>query len=301
MIPKEKLRKIRRAIRRIEITTRKVVNETFAGQYHSVFKGRGMEFAEVREYAPGDDVRSIDWNVTSRMGKPYTKQFVEERELTVMLLVDASASMDFGSSGEFKNERAAEICALLAFSAIGNNDRVGLVIFTDRIELHLPPRKGRNHALRIVRDVLFFEPQRRGSDIAGALEYVSRTHARKSVLFLVSDFITSANEKTADFRRPMQILGRKHDLVAIRIVDRREELLAPMGLVRLRDPETGEELVVDTSSRRWRQDYTLLRQAEAADLIRFWKANGIDHLDISTDRDYETEMIKFFRRRARRR
>ncbi|HUX06735.1 MAG TPA: DUF58 domain-containing protein [Acidobacteriota bacterium] len=300
MIPKDKLRKIRRTIRRIEITTRKVVNETFAGQYHSVFKGRGMEFDEVREYAPGDEIRSIDWNVTSRMGRPYTKQFVEERELTVMLVVDASASMDFGTGSEFKNERAAELCALLAFSAIKNNDRVGLVIFTDRIELHLPPRKGRTHALRIVREVLFFEPQRRRSDIAGAVEYVSRTHARKSVVFLLSDFIPAGGDHTG-FRKPVSILARKHDLVAVRLLDPREDLLVPMGLVRVRDPETGEELVVDTSSRRWRRDYHSLRSREASDLERFFKANGIDHLDIRTDLDYENDLIKFFRRRASRR
>ena len=300
MIPSDKLRKIRRAIRRIEITTRKVVEETFAGQYHSVFKGRGMEFDAVREYTPGDDIRSIDWNVTARMGRPFTKQFVEERELTVILAVDASASMDFGSGEEFKNERAAEICALLAFSAINNNDRVGLVIFTDKIELHLPPRKGRNHALRIIRDVLFFEPQRRGSDIGSALDYIGRTHRRKSVVFLLSDFILG-EDKSTDFRRPMQIMERRHDLVAIRLADPRESVLAPMGLVRMRDPESGEEIVVDTSSARWRRDYLALRQAQAAGLERFFKANGIDHLDISTAGDYETEMIKFFRRRASRR
>ena len=300
MIPKDKLRKIRRTIRRIEITTRKVVNETFAGQYHSVFKGRGMEFDEVREYAPGDDIRSIDWNVTSRMGRPYTKQFVEERELTVMLVVDASASMDFGTVEEFKNERAAELCALLAFSAIKNNDRVGLVIFTDDIELHLPPRKGRTHALRIVREVLFFDPRRRRSDIAAAAEYVSRTHARKSVVFLISDFLPSGADHS-DFRKPVQVLARKHDLVAVRLLDPREDLLLPMGLLRVRDPETGEELVVDTSSRRWRRDYESLRGREASDLSRFFKANGIDNLDIRTDLEYENELVKFFRRRARRR
>jgi uncharacterized protein (DUF58 family) len=298
MIPKDKLAKIRRTIRRIEITTRKVVNETFAGQYHSVFKGRGMEFDEVREYAPGDDVRAIDWNVTSRMGRPFTKQYVEERELTVMLVVDASASMDFGSGAEFKNARAAELCALLAFSAIKNNDRVGLVIFTDRIELHLPPRKGRNHALRIVRDVLYFEPQHRGSDIAGAVEYVSRAHSRKSVVFLISDFIAGDGR---DHRRPLQILARKHDLVAVRLIDPREEAVVPMGLIRVRDPESGEEVVVDTSSRRWRRDYESLRRHEAAGTERFFKANGIDHIDIRTDLDYEADLIKFFRKRARRR
>ena len=310
MIPREKLRKIRKTMKRIEITTRKVVNETLAGQYHSVFKGRGIEFDEVREYVPGDDVRTIDWNVTSRMGHPFTKQFVEERELTVMLVVDASASMDFGSTEEFKHERAAEICALLAFSAIKNNDRVGLVIFTDRVELHIPPRKGRSHVMRLVRDVLFFQPRGRGSDIAGALEYVNRTRVKKSVLFLISDFLERAGihkvpriedlQETPGFRQPLQILARKHDVVAIQLLDQREEILPRMGLIRVEDPETGEQTVIDTSSRRWREKYMQLRQSELAGLQRYWKTHGIDNLVVHTDRDYETEIIKFFRKRAQR-
>lgn len=295
MIPNETLARIRKTIRRIELTTRKVVEETLAGQYHSVFKGRGIEFSEVREYVPGDDVRTIDWNVTSRMGSPFTKQFTEERELTVLLAVDASASMDFGSSEAFKNRLAAEISALLAFAAIKNNDRVGLVIFTDGIELHIRPKKGRRHVLRIVRDVLFFKPRGRGSGIGAAVEYLNRTQRKKAVIFLISDFLDRG------FHRPLQLLARKHDVVAVRIIDPREESLAGCGLIRLADPETGDLLVVDTSSRRWRRDFQELRAQEDARLERFFKANGIDHLDIDTRTEYDKPIVDFFRKRARRR
>ena len=301
MIPKETLKRIRRTIRRIEIASRKVVDETLAGQYHSVFKGRGIEFDEVREYAPGDDVRSIDWNVTSRMGRPFTKQFVEERELTVMLAVDASGSMDFGSTTEFKNELAAEICALLALAAIRNNDKVGLLTFSDGIELHLPPRKGRRHALRLVREVLFFKPRGIGSDLAGALEYLSRTQVKRCVLFLLSDFMAGPEPRRfALFQKPPRVLARKHDVVAIQLADRRETRLERMGLVRLVDPESGDFHTVDTSSRRWREDFFKLREAEQLSLERFLAGNGIDHLIVGTGRPYDVELVEFFRRRARR-
>jgi uncharacterized protein (DUF58 family) len=292
MIPKEKLEKIRKAIRRIEITTRKVVNETLAGQYHSVFKGKGMEFDSVREYVPGDDVRSIDWNVTARAGRPFTKQFSEERELTVLMVVDASASMNFGTTGEFKNEQAAVVSALLAFSAIKNNDRVGLLIFSDDIELYLPPRKGRQHALRLVREVLFFEAEGKGSDINSALEYVSRTQKKKAVIFLISDFMDKGYQKS------LQMLERKHDVIAIQTIDPREMNLERMGMLRMKDPETGEILVIDTNSKRWRQDYSRLQEMEQNQLERFLKIHGIDHLLLRTDRPYDSEIVKFFRKRA---
>ena len=292
MIPKEKLEKIRKAIRRIEITTRKVVNETLAGQYHSVFKGKGMEFDSVREYVPGDDVRSIDWNVTARAGRPFTKQFSEERELTVLMVVDASASMNFGTTGEFKNEQAAVVSALLAFSAIKNNDRVGLLIFSDDIELFLPPRKGRQHALRLVREVLFFEAQGKGSDINSAMEYVSRTQKKKAVVFLISDFIDKG------FHKSLQMLERKHDVIAIQTVDPREFSLEKMGMIRMKDPETGEILVIDTNSRRWRHDFQRFQEREQNQLERYFKVNGIDHLLLRTDRPYDSEIVKFFRKRA---
>ena len=292
MIPKEKLEKIRKAIRRIEITTRKVVNESLAGQYQSVFKGKGMEFDSVREYVPGDDIRNIDWNVTARTGRPFTKQFSEERELTVMMVVDASASMNFGTSVEFKNEQAALISALLAFSAIKNNDRVGLIIFSDVVELHLPPRKGRQHALRLVRDVLFHEPKMKGSNIKGAIEFVYRTQKKKSVVFLLSDFLTSG------FHKDLQMLEQKHDVVAIQLCDPREQEFNRMGLVRMRDPETGSSLVVDTSNRRWRNEFMRLRMNQQESLERFFKSNGIDHLAIRTDQPYDSEIVTFFRKRA---
>lgn len=295
MIPKDKLEKIRQAIKRIEITTRKVVNESLAGQYHSVFKGKGMEFDAVREYVPGDDFRSIDWNVTARMGHPFTKQFSEERELTVIMAVDASASMNFGTVSEFKNEQAAVISALLAFSAIKNNDRVGLAIFSDGIELYLPPRKGRLHALRLVRDVLFFEPRRKGSNIREVGEFLSRTQKKKAVIFIISDYLDQG------FNKSLQFLEQKHDLVAIQMIDPREQTLIDMGLVRLRDPETGSLMVADTSSERWRKSFASYRRLEQQRLEKFFKSNGIDHLIVRTDEPYDAELVKFFRKRAERR
>jgi uncharacterized protein (DUF58 family) len=292
MIPRETLEKIRKTIKRIEIATRKVVDESLAGQYHSVFKGKGMEFDSVREYVPGDDIRSIDWNVTARSGKLFTKQFSEERELTVIMAVDASASMNFGTGEEFKNELAAVICALLAFSAIKNNDRVGLVIFSDGIEEHIPARKGRRHALRLVRDVLFYEPKHTGSDLTGALEYINRTQKKRAVIFIISDFLDSG------YQRNLQLLERRHDVVAIQINDPREDSLKGLGLVKMRDPETGEITVVDTGSKRWRQEYEDMRTREQARLEKFFKSNGIDHLRIQTDEQYDTALVKFFRKRA---
>jgi len=236
MIPREILRKVRR----IEIRTRKLVNDSLAGGYHSVFKGRGMEFSEVREYQFGDDVRTIDWNVTSRMGHPYIKKYVEERELTVILVVDVSGSNRFGSTAQVKSEVMAEICALLAFSATRNNDRVGLILFTDRVEKFVPPRKGRRHVLRVVREILYHEPEGRGTDIAGALDYLGRLVRRRAVVFLVSDFLAEAYESS------LRITNRVHDLVALVVQDPRESEIPDVGLIALEDAETGQVRVADT-------------------------------------------------------
>jgi uncharacterized protein (DUF58 family) len=245
MIPREILKEVRR----IEISTRGLVNEVFSGEYHSVFKGRGMSFAEVREYQYGDDIRSIDWNVTARTGAPFVKIFEEERELTVMLLVDVSASGDFGTRQKLKSQVAVEICALLAFSAIKNNDKVGLVIFSDHVEQFVPPRKGRRHVLRVLRELLYHRPKGRGTDIGAALEYLAHVQRKRAVTFLVSDF------RDEGFDRALAVAGRRHDLVAVRIGDVREQELPALGYVELEDPETCERVVVNTSSRAFRSAF----------------------------------------------
>ena len=290
MIPKEILKKVRR----IEISTRGLVNELFSGKYHSVFKGRGMDFSEVREYQIGDDIRSIDWNVMARTGHPFVKVFREERELTVMLLVDASGSGDFGSLNRAKGEIAVEICALLAFSAIKNNDKVGLIIFTDQVEKFIPPRKGRKHALRVLRELLYFRPRHKGTDIGAVLEYLSRVQRRRSVTFLVSDFLDE------DFDKQLRVAGRRHDMIIVRIGDPREEELPRVGLLELEDAESGEHVVVNTSDPRIRtlfRENVLQRQAALNQLL---KQIGIDRIDIRTDRDYVEPLIRFFQQRARR-
>ena len=251
MIPAEILRKVKR----IEIRTRHLVNTVFSGEYHSVFKGQGVAFAEVREYQPGDDIRTIDWNVTARMGHPFVKVFDEERELTVMLMVDASASGDFGTVEQMKGEIGVELCALLAFSAIQNNDRVGLIIFTDEVEAFIPPKKGKKHVLRVIRELLYFRPTRRGTDIGAALDYLNRVTRRKSVVFLVSDFVASGYE------RALRVAGRRHDLVAVALQDPRETALPDVGIVELEDAETGEEILVDTSDPVVRDSFARLSMA----------------------------------------
>jgi uncharacterized protein (DUF58 family) len=253
-------------IRKIEITTSRAVNDVMAGQYHSVFKGRGMAFDEVRPYQPGDDIRVIDWNVTARMNDLYVKQFIEERELTVMLLVDASASLAFGTRERFKSELAAEITGLLAFSAIKNNDRVGLIMFTDRIERFVPPKKGTKHVLRVISEVLSFVPEGSGTDIAGALEFLSRVTKRKSVAFLVSDFLASGYESA------LKVAHRRHDLVSIVLRDPMERRLPAVGIAAFEDAETGEMILFDTTSRRAREKVAdqmeLLWQDRAARMAR---------------------------------
>ena len=290
MIPKEILKKVKR----IEIQTRGLVNDVFSGEYHSVFKGRGMEFAEVREYQIGDDVRTIDWNVTARMGRPYVKVFDEERELTVMLLVDVSSSGEFGTVSQMKGEIAAEICALLAFSAIKNNDKVGLIIFSDAVEKYVAPKKGKFHVLRVVREILYHQPRGHQTNIAEALEFLSRVTTRRAVVFLVSDFISSGYEKA------LQIANKRHDLVAITITDPREVELPDVGFIELEDAETGETFLLDTSSVDVRQEFASKTQSIISEREKLFRSMNVDTIDIRTDQSYIEPLIRFFRMRAKR-
>ncbi len=291
MLTREQLK----AVRKIQIRASHLVSDLFAGQYQSVFKGRGMEFAEVRQYLPGDEVRTIDWNVTARTGVPHVKRFTEERELTVMLLVDASASTRFGSVRQFKQELAAEIAALFAFSAITNNDKVGLVIFSDRIELALPPRKGNRHVLRVIREILNHVPQGRGTDIPLALDHLNRVTRRRSVTFLLSDFLAT------DLRRPLRAARRRHDIIAVVLDDPRESELPAMGMLALEDPETGQIMIVDTSDGRVRGEFERRQAVARAQRDSELRALDIDAINLRTDRPYTKSMLQFFARRERRR
>ena len=290
MLPREVLRKIRR----IEITTSKLVTDFLSGQYESVFKGRGIEFDEVREYQPGDEIRTIDWNVTARMGHPYVKKYVEERQLTVMILLDASSSSSFGTTKRFKKELAAEASAVLAFSAIKHNDRVGLIIFTDRIEKFIPPKKGRSHALRVVREALYFTPKGKGTDIGMALRYLDNVVKRRAITFVISDFFA------ADFKKPLSIANKKHDVVAITITDPREGKLPDAGIIELVDAESDKPYMVDTSNPKIRQNYEKKAHEMTDARAKLFGSVGVDHIDISTDRSYLDEFIKFFRVRKKR-
>lgn len=291
MIPTE----LFKHVRQIHIQTRRLVNDVFAGEYHSAFKGRGMEFAEVREYTPGDDIRTIDWNVTARAGQPYVKQFVEERELTVMLLVDLSASGQFGTVRKLKIEIATELCAVLALSAITNNDKVGLILFTNKIEMFIPPQKGKHHILRVIREVLYFQPQHQGTNISLALEYLHRVSRRRTVCFLVSDFLADGYETS------LRIAHRRHDIILITITDRREMSLPQVGLMRLRDLESGHHILVDTSSPRVRQHYQQRRDEALAQRQALFQTLSIDAIEVRTDEPYINPLMRFFRRRERRR
>ena len=283
-----------RQVRRIQIRTSRMVNEFLAGQYESIFKGQGMEFKEVRAYVPGDDVRSIDWNVTARTGEPHVKIMAEERELTVMLMVDMSGSGRFGSVNRFKNELAAELCAVLAFSAIKNNDKVGLLVFTDRVELYVPPQKGRKHVLRVIREVLCHEPAGTGTDIAGALHYLGNVVRRRAVVFLVSDFMDE------NYLDALRVTNKRHDVIAVTVTDPREETLPPVGLVSMRDAESGKELLVNTGDPRLRVAYEeqarLDRQARDERLRRA----RVDAMHVRTDAPYVNELHRFFAMRERR-
>ncbi len=291
MIPKEILKQVNR----IELQTRNVVNNLFAGEYHSVFKGQGMEFAEVREYQAGDEVRSIDWNVTARVGRPFIKVFDEERELTVVLVVDASASGAFGSGQRMKGEAGVEISALLAFAAIKNNDRVGLLIFTEDIEVFIPPKKGRKHVLRVIRELLYFRPSGTGTSIAGALEYLNRLINRRSVFFLISDFLDR------DYARALKLVRRRHDLICVSLVDPRERQLPDIGFVSLQDAESGEQMLVDTGSPRIRQQFAerqLKLENARASLFRRLR---IDEVKVDVSQSYVEPLVQFFQTRMMRR
>ncbi|MBK9516368.1 MAG: DUF58 domain-containing protein [Anaeromyxobacter sp.] len=290
-------RELIQRIRRIEITTRRAVEDSLGGQYHSVFKGRGMDFSEVRAYAPGDEVRTIDWNVSARTGHLHVKRFVEERELTVMVLCDLSASADFGSSARTKAEVAAEIAALLAFSAVQNGDRVGLALFTDQVERFVPPRKGRRHALRLVSEILRFQPRSRRTDLGGALEHLRRAMRRRTVAFVLSDFL----DDEARFERPLRVAARKHDVVPIRIEDRLERDLPAAGLTLLEDPETGQVVRVDLSDRRLRARLAAAALASERQLTRLFSRLELDHATVrADDADYVKPLLAFFQARARR-
>ncbi len=292
-------RDILRKVRQIEITIRGLVNDVFSGEYHSVFKGRGMDFAEVREYQVGDDIRTIDWNVTARMGHPYVKVFQEERELTVVLLVDASGTEEFGALGPFKRDVAAEICALLALSAVKNNDKVGLIIFTEDVEKFVPPKKGKAHVLRVVREVLFHKPQGRGTDPRGALEYLGRVVRRRSVVFFISDFLGELY-RDDEFRKALRIANRRHDLVAISLTDPREIELPNVGLLELEDLETGETVLVDTTNAEFRDEFWRRANDAVVERDKMFQTIGVDHVPILTDRSYVAPLVRFFRLRARR-
>lgn len=290
MIPTE----VMQQIRRIQIRTSRMVNEILAGQYESVFKGQGMEFKEVREYVPGDDVRSIDWNVTARTGQPHVKVLVEERELTVMLMVDASGSGQFGSVKRFKNELAAEMCAVLAFSAIKNNDKVGLIIFTDDVELYVPPSKGRKHVLRVIREVLFFQPKGRKTDIPHAIHFMNSVLKRRAVVFVVSDYMADGWETA------MRIANRRHDVIAITVSDPREESLPDVGLVSVRDTESGREVLVNTGDPALRMAYEREAHERVKRREELFRKTKVDAMHVRTDQSYVDEIYRFFRMREKR-
>ncbi len=287
-------REVLEKVRRIEIQTRRMVTDALAGEYHSIFKGRGMEFAEVREYQVGDDVRTIDWNVTSRTGALHVKKFTEERELTVLLVLDASGSADFGTRTRFKRELAAEMGALLAFSAIKNNDRVGALVFTDDVEMYVPPRKGRSHVLRVIRDLLYFEPRGRGTNLARACEYLNRVTRKRAVVFLLSDFLD------AGFDKPLAVAAKKHDLISIFISDPVEVEIPGVGLVELEDAESGRRLLVDTSDRKAMSVFHRSALERARRKREELGVMGIDVIDVETGVPYDRPLLRFFQMRSRR-
>ena len=290
MLTSEQLKKVRK----IQIRTSHLVNDLLAGQYQSVFKGRGMEFDEVREYQPGDDVRTIDWNVTARIGPPHVKRFVEERELTVMLLVDVSASTHFGTVKQLKSELAAEMAALFAFSAINNNDKVGLMMFSDQVELALRPKKGTRHVLRVIREMLSFTPQGHGTDIAAALEHLNRVTKRRCVTFVISDFLDTGA------RLALKIANRRHDMIAVVLDDPRDLALPDVGLIALQDAETGQQILLDTGDSRLRREFEQRAAAARRDRERMLRAVDVDAIVVRTDRPYTEALLRFFRMRERR-
>jgi uncharacterized protein (DUF58 family) len=291
MIPEELIKKIKQ----IQIYSSRAVDASFAGQYESVFKGRGMQFDEVREYIPGDDIRTIDWNVTARTGKPYIKRFVEEREMTVIFAVDLSASGEFGTVNKMKNELAAEFCAVLAFTAAKNNDKVGLLIFTDRIELYIPPKKGSRHMLRLIRELLYFKMPRRKTKISLALDYIAKVTHKKATVFLVSDFIES------DFKKPLSLLNKRHDVIAVPVRDKVEISMPSVGLIEFQDAETGEIILIDTSSRKFHNQYDNKSLSRFNELKNMFRSINVDCIPVTTDQPYIQDLVQFFHMRHRRR
>jgi Uncharacterized conserved protein (some members contain a von Willebrand factor type A (vWA) domain) len=287
-------REILKKIRRLELRTRRLVNSSFSGHYHSVFKGRGMNFEEVREYISGDDIRSIDWNVTARMNTPYVKKFTEERELTVMLLVDVSASGTFGSIELSKRELAAEVAAILAFSAINNRDKVGLLLFSEEVELFIAPKKGRLHTLRLIREMLYFQPRGRRTNLAAALEYLNKLISRRAVVFVISDFLAP------DYSKPLTVTSRRHDLVAMPVIDPGEERLPNVGLITFEDAETGEQVEINTSSSGIREAFAAEEKRRRKNLDKLFGSRGVDVIPLATDEDYLIPLRAFFERRERR-
>jgi len=287
--------KLLKKVRQIEIKTRGLSNHIFAGEYHTAFKGRGMAFSEVRDYQSGDDIRSIDWNVTARYNSPFIKVFEEEREMTVMLLIDVSASGNFGTSKQFKRELSTEISAILAFSAIKNNDKVGVIFFTDIVEKFIPPKKGKSHILRIIREVLAFKPKQKGTNISAALEYFNSAIKKRSICFILSDFMSPS------FDKPLKISSKKHDLVGLRIYDRREEKLPNIGLIPMQDAETEEMIFIDTANKKIRTNFAKRREEEVRKIKKLFPASGVDLINITTGDDYVKPLINFFKNRRKRR
>ncbi len=290
-------------IRRLDIRTRRLMNDSLVGEYHSVFKGRGMDFDEVREYVPGDEVRTIDWNVTARAGHPFVKKYTEERELNILLLVDISASGNFGSGVQSKRELAAEVASLLALSAIRNSDKVGLLLYTDRIEEYLPPKKGRRHVLRVVREILYHSARGRGTDSVKALEVASHVLHRRAIVFLISDFQSSgdATRARAALRRAMRQTNRRHDLIAIQIEDPHEKTMPDVGLLSLEDAETGELVELDTADTSVRQRFNQQAVARVKGLISDIRSEGVDTLELKTNAPYLPALQRFFKSRGRKR
>jgi uncharacterized protein (DUF58 family) len=296
------LREVVRKVRQIEIRTRRLVNDAVAGHYHSVFRGRGIDFDEVREYVPGDDVRAIDWNVTARAGHPFIKKFREDRELTILLLVDVSGSFDFGSAGASKRELEAELASVLAFSATRNNDKVGLVLFTDQVEMYVPPKKGRFHVLRVVREILGARPRHRGTNVERALRFARDVTTRRAIVFLLSDFQSpqASSAQLAGLRDAVRLVGRRHDLVAMHLHDPREMSLPDVGVLSLEDAETGEVVEIDTGKAKVRDRFERLAESRRLETARTLRREGVDCLDINTGAPYLPALLTFFKTRERR-
>ncbi len=288
-------REILKKVRQVEIRTRRLVTDALAGQYHSIFKGHGINFEEVREYYPGDEVRSIDWNVTARQGRPFIKKFTEERELTILLMVDVSASGNFGSTTQSKRELSAELASVLAFSAIRNNDKVGLILFTDQVEQYIPPRKGRGHVLRVVREILFFQPRSRGTNIACALDFANKVLTRRAVAFLVSDF------QADGYATALRIANRRHDLIGVLVVDPREREMPAIGILTVEDSETGQQMEIDTGRGSVREHFRELAEKKLEGVRKTLRSSGVDVLELGTGRPYMPALQQFFDTRKRRR